>query len=105
EVGLRHVAIGKGRDYDDVPPLRGAYAGSAGHQLDVSVSMRRSAAPVAPPPPPAAAPNRYPLVEVPPTRPDDGRLQHQPMDSRKQQQQQQQQEREPGPGTVARAAG
>ena len=85
-----------GRDYDDVAPLRGAYAGSAGHELQVSVSMRRTAAhtPPAPAPPAPApvAPNRYSLVEVPATRPDDGRLQHQPMDSRKQQQQQQQQQ-------------
>ena len=30
EVGLRHVTIGHGRDYDDVPPLRGVFAGG-GH--------------------------------------------------------------------------
>jgi hypothetical protein len=56
--------------------------------------MRRTAAhtaPAPPPPPSPASPNRYALVDVPATRPDDGRLQHQPMDSRKQQQQQQQQ--------------
>ena len=95
EVGLRHVAIGRGRDYDDVAPLRGAYAGSAGHELQVAVSMRRTAAmtPSAYTPPPApVAPNRYSVLDVPPARPDDGRLQHQPIDSRKQQQQQQQQQ-------------
>ncbi len=27
EVGLRHVTIGHGRDYDDVPPLRGSLRG------------------------------------------------------------------------------
>lgn len=92
EVGLRHVAIGRGRDYDDVAPLRGAYAGSAGHELQVSVSMRRTAVVAAPaPPPPPVPPNRYSLVDLPSARPDDGRLQHQPIDSRKQQQQQQQQ--------------
>jgi transglutaminase-like putative cysteine protease len=93
EVGLRHVAIGRGRDYDDVAPLRGAYAGSGGHDLQVSVSMRRTAGVTASPspPPPPVAPSRYSVVDVPPARPDDGRLQHQPIDSRKQQQQQQQQ--------------
>jgi hypothetical protein len=29
EVGLRHVKIGHGRDYNDVPPLRGVWRGSA----------------------------------------------------------------------------
>ena len=29
EVGVRHVKIGHGRDYDDVPPLRGVFAGEA----------------------------------------------------------------------------
>lgn len=42
-VGLRHVKIGHGRDYDDVQPLRGAYTGSPEAKLDVSVEMRRLA--------------------------------------------------------------
>ncbi|MGI8794511.1 MAG: transglutaminase family protein [Acidimicrobiales bacterium] len=41
EVGLRHVKIGHGRDYDDVQPLRGAYTGSKEAALEVSVEMRR----------------------------------------------------------------
>lgn len=41
EVGGRHVKIGHGRDYDDVPPLRGIFAGPSGAHLDVAVSMRR----------------------------------------------------------------
>ncbi len=41
EVGLRHVKIGHGRDYDDVPPLRGTVAGTAVHALDASVEIRR----------------------------------------------------------------
>lgn len=49
EVGLRHVKIGHGRDYDDVPPLKGIFAGPSGAHLDVAVSMRR----LAPAPPPA----------------------------------------------------
>jgi transglutaminase-like putative cysteine protease len=41
EVSLRHVTIGRGRDYDDVPPLRGVYTGPPDAELDVSVEMRR----------------------------------------------------------------
>jgi transglutaminase-like putative cysteine protease len=41
EVGLRHVKIGHGRDYDDVPPLRGVFSGSADCDLDVQVEIRR----------------------------------------------------------------
>jgi transglutaminase-like putative cysteine protease len=89
-VGLRHVAIGRGRDYDDVPPLKGVYAGAAAHELDVQVSIRRVAVPPPPPPRPAAQPRR--AASVPPgPRGDDGRLQQQPLDHRQQQQQQQQQ--------------
>jgi transglutaminase-like putative cysteine protease len=49
EVGPRHVKIGHGRDYDDVPPLRGIFAGPSGAHLDVAVSIRRL--PAAPTPP------------------------------------------------------
>jgi transglutaminase-like putative cysteine protease len=41
EVGMRHVKIGHGRDYDDVQPLRGSYTGPPTANLDVSVEMRR----------------------------------------------------------------
>ena len=43
DVGERHVTIGRGRDYDDVAPLRGVFVGDQRHELDVSVSMRRLA--------------------------------------------------------------
>jgi hypothetical protein len=43
EVGLRHVTIGHGRDYDDVPPLRGVVAGAATPSLGVVVDIRRLA--------------------------------------------------------------
>ncbi len=43
EVGLRHVKIGHGRDYNDVPPLRGVFAGSAVPSLGVTVDIRRLA--------------------------------------------------------------
>ena len=41
EVGLRHVKIGHGRDYDDVPPLRGVVGGEATPSLEVAVDIRR----------------------------------------------------------------
>lgn len=40
-VGERHVTIGRGRDYDDVAPFRGVFAGEQAHELEVEVSMRR----------------------------------------------------------------
>ena len=43
EVGLRHVKIGHGRDYDDVPPLRGVFSGAAAPSLGVTVEIRRLA--------------------------------------------------------------
>jgi transglutaminase-like putative cysteine protease len=41
ELGERHVKIGHGRDYDDVPPLKGVFSGPAAHELEVGVQMRR----------------------------------------------------------------
>lgn len=43
DIGDRHVAVGQGRDYNDVPPLRGVYAGSYGSQLFVKVEITREA--------------------------------------------------------------
>ena len=43
QVGQRHIAIGHGRDYDDVPPVRGVYAGAARPSTDAQVEMRRHA--------------------------------------------------------------
>ena len=56
-VGERHVTIGRGRDYDDVAPLRGIYNGPREHRLTVNVRMRRLA--VAPRGAPGA-PGPYP---------------------------------------------
>ncbi len=39
-VGLRHVRIAYGRDYGDVPPVRGVYKGQAGQRLSVDVRVR-----------------------------------------------------------------
>ena len=39
----QHVRVGHGRDYDDVPPLRGVYAGSGASELFVKVEITREA--------------------------------------------------------------
>ncbi|MDH2444833.1 transglutaminase family protein [Amnibacterium sp. CER49] len=40
-VGDRHVLVGRGRDYADVAPLRGVYAGPFGSELFVEVEITR----------------------------------------------------------------
>jgi transglutaminase-like putative cysteine protease len=42
-VGERHVLVGRGRDYSDVPPIKGIVAGSAKSALTVSVEVTRLA--------------------------------------------------------------
>jgi len=42
-IGDRHVLVGHGRDYRDVPPVRGVYAGPGRSQLFVSVEITREA--------------------------------------------------------------
>ncbi|HXY28239.1 MAG TPA: transglutaminase family protein, partial [Acidimicrobiales bacterium] len=41
-VGERHVAVGRGRDYGDVPPVKGIYAGNAENTLRVAVRITRT---------------------------------------------------------------
>ena len=41
QVGQRHITIGHGRDYDDVPPVRGIFAGGGRPSTDASVEIRR----------------------------------------------------------------
>ena len=43
DIGERHVVVGQGRDYRDVPPLRGVYAGSGASSLFVTVEITREA--------------------------------------------------------------
>ena len=43
EIGDRHVLVGRGRDYHDVPPLRGVYAGTFKSDLHVKVTITREA--------------------------------------------------------------
>jgi len=38
-VGSAHVVVARGRDYDDVPPLKGIYAGGASEAHEVSVEI------------------------------------------------------------------
>jgi transglutaminase-like putative cysteine protease len=39
--GENHVKIGHGRQYHDVPPIKGVYRGLAESTLDASVTMTR----------------------------------------------------------------
>ncbi len=39
-VSERHVRVAYGRDYADVPPVRGVYRGYAGQRLSVDVRLR-----------------------------------------------------------------
>lgn len=43
EVIDRHIAVGKARDYDDLAPLRGVYAGAMSSELKVGVEITREA--------------------------------------------------------------
>lgn len=42
----RHIVIGIGRDYGDVPPLKGIFKGSSSQKLNVTVKVLREQAPV-----------------------------------------------------------
>ncbi|TQM65198.1 transglutaminase family protein [Humibacillus xanthopallidus] len=42
-VGLEHVVVARGRDYEDVPPLKGVYSGQGVATLDVEVRFTRLA--------------------------------------------------------------
>jgi transglutaminase-like putative cysteine protease len=43
EVGERHVVVARGRDYADVPPLKGIYNGPPESDMDVTVEVTRLA--------------------------------------------------------------
>lgn len=45
-VGERHVVIGYGRDYNDVPPVRGVFNGVADAKVDAEVIIAQPTAPV-----------------------------------------------------------
>ncbi len=42
-VGPEHVLVARGRDYADVPPLRGVYSGGRAEALEVQVEITRRA--------------------------------------------------------------
>ncbi len=42
DIGLRHVVVARGRDYADVAPVKGIYAGNATHDTSVSVKITRT---------------------------------------------------------------
>jgi transglutaminase-like putative cysteine protease len=42
-VADRHIVVARGRDYDDVPPLRGVYAGPFSGELFVKVEITKEA--------------------------------------------------------------
>jgi transglutaminase-like putative cysteine protease len=42
-VGERHVVVARGRDYTDVPPLKGIYHGPSGGDMQVTVEVTRLA--------------------------------------------------------------
>lgn len=44
-VAGRHMKIGHGRDYDDVPPIRGVFSGAGRPMTDAVVDIRRRAVP------------------------------------------------------------
>lgn len=43
DIGLQHVVVAKGRDYGDVPPLKGIYHGAPSRALGVTVEITRVA--------------------------------------------------------------
>ena len=43
DVGEHHVVLGRGREYQDVAPVRGIFAGGAAQTLDVTVRITREA--------------------------------------------------------------
>ncbi len=43
DVGEHHVVVGRGREYSDVPPVRGIYAGAGTRSMDVEVRITREA--------------------------------------------------------------
>ena len=65
-VGRQHVKIGHGRDYDDVPPLRGVYSGPGTPTVEASVEIRQ-VDPTRPPSTPMQ-PSLLAAVKAPRTR-------------------------------------
>ena len=71
------MRIGHGRDYDDVPPIRGVYAGPGAPDVEVSVEIRKSTGAVPGRPEPSAVVRRRRFVPDPVPLTDDARQQQQ----------------------------
>jgi transglutaminase-like putative cysteine protease len=41
DIGLQHVVVAKGREYGDVPPLKGIYHGAPSRNLGVTVEITK----------------------------------------------------------------
>ncbi|HEY3942644.1 MAG TPA: transglutaminase family protein [Acidimicrobiales bacterium] len=41
-IGLRHILVARGRDYGDVAPIKGIYAGGSDHSVEVAVRITRT---------------------------------------------------------------
>ena len=65
-VGERHVVIGCGRDYGDVPPVRGAFTGSGSAEVDAEVVIGRHDTQQPPPDAAARAQPAEPAAPPPP---------------------------------------
>ena len=78
-VGLRHVRVAYGRDYGDVPPVRGVYKGHAGQRLSVDVRVR-----------PVLDDAGHERLQKTAARPAEGTVPERPQQPAQQQQQQQQ---------------
>jgi transglutaminase-like putative cysteine protease len=60
-VGIEHVTLGWGRDYEDVSPMRGVLLGGGAHAIDISVTVAPAIeyeALFGAPPPPAVKPDQ-----------------------------------------------
>ncbi|MDE0654291.1 MAG: transglutaminase family protein [bacterium] len=68
-VGERHVVIGYGRDYSDVPPVRGAFMGGASAEVDAEVVIGRSPVTEAQPLPGSPSSPRTVVPDLPPVKP------------------------------------
>ena len=38
---FEHIKIAEGRDYHDVPPVKGVFTGNASHKLEISVNVEQ----------------------------------------------------------------
>lgn len=73
----RHIRVAIGRDYDDVPPTRGAFKGNARGELGVAVRVQTTDAPIEPSDVMPALYWAAPEADIAPLFPDDEQEQQQ----------------------------